>query len=357
LGNSLAASLNNAVRQQSEAQSLRRALEHIRPDQPDIKRLVAIEQNLVSQLEAWRLAVKELEAMEQLWARCVVSQEPADVREAEDQLSRVQTMLDRQTVVEVSRWSRRLAATKTYLEASQAELVAIRAAWRSEEFDIVIDRATILESLVKDAAAQLQESRLDMPAEHIECLDTLRGQRAPDLPTLREWARQKRSNLAIWQKWQTDFCAAQSELNLLGGQIEAHLTARPPCLSRPLTQLDELEVHLAALLDQLERQPESVLGSKAQAIAQQYPRASLVEALHRMQQDVDTQREAILARLHRVQRPLERLRRFANRKGTVLSAAKNRATMRQMIDEIRAIDSCNPDAAAYEDMLKERFER
>jgi len=357
LGSSLAASLGTAVRQQAEAESLRRALEHIRPDQSDIQRLAAIEHSLVSQLEAWRLAAKELEAMEQLWAGCVASQDPADVKEAEDQLARVQAMLDRQAVVEVSRWSRRLDCMKTYLGASHAELAAIRAAWRSDEFDVVVDRAAHLETLVRDAAAQLQEPRLSIPADHIECLDTLQGQQASDLATLREWARQKRSNLAIWQKWQADFCAAQTELNTLGAQIEAQLTARPPCLSRPLAQLDELEAHLATLLDQLERQPERVLCGKARAIAQQYARASLVEALHRMQRDVEAQRGAILARLQRVQRPLERLRRFANRKGTVLSAAKNRETMRHMIDEIRAIDSCNPDAAAYEDMLKERFER
>ena len=355
LGGSLLTSLDACVKELDELQSIRRVLAQLNPNHPSVSQLQGAEGNLVSLVEIWRLAARQLAELEQLWSRCILAQEEQDVQQAEDVLRRAQHLLDQQPVTELSVWIKRLSALRTFLASSDQELGTLRHAWRDDDFEQVIESIDRLEALIRQAEADIQDGHLTLPARRIQCLDTLRGEFAPDLATLRLWAAEKRNNLADWQKWQAGFFDVQKRFNTLAERIEADLAANPPCLSRPLTQLAELEAMAAELIRQLELQPAATLSNKAQAIAQRLSPEALREALERIRQDILAQQENIRTKLLQIQDPLEQLRQFAGRKGIVLAATRNRETLRYLIAQVKAIDSCNPDAAAYEEMLRERF--
>ena len=197
----------------------------------------------------------------------------------------------------------------------------------------------------------LDEQRFVIPEKRLTFYDPYTRDWLTGLPTLRQVAQDKQANLEQWERWSKEFKEKLAQVQEQWQQVETWTEMRPPCLSRSKELLARLDGDLKALCAKVKEHPQEVLSGKAKDIADGLPGEVLIRSLEERQQQAGEKRMWVEAELEKVKEPLERVRRFVH-KGRPLSVRRNRDTLRRLLDDVKAIDSCHPEVEEYESLLQ-----
>lgn len=351
LRESLRQSLEEGESLLMEIQALLRALALVHRSEALASPLRRVESDVRDQVEQWRSAAQALEQLGQQWEKSVAGTWEIDALQSH--LDRAQQSLTGE-VTEITLQEERIRTLRASVRDLTSLLQAARTCWNEEDFERFIDNAGAVEAALGEARMLLDEEKFIIPDKRLTFFDPFTQARVVGLSALKQAAQDKQHNFHEWKSWQSEFEGMSAKVLNQWQQVEAWVTARPPCLSRPVDLLGQIEQDLRTLGEKVEAQPQKVLSGKAKPIADRFAKDALVGSLQERQQQARERLKWAEAELARVEEPLERMRKFARRRQR-LSHPRNRRTLRLLLDEAKAIDSCHPEVEGYEEVLQ-RFE-
>jgi hypothetical protein len=353
LGASLQRSLEEAERMLSRVQSVIRTWEVIGGSEDKIAPLRGAEKGLQEQVKPWREAWTALQQLEDQWSRSVSG--TWDIQELEKRLEEAQRALRGSEVEEITSWEERIGDLKEGTTELEKLIGQAEQEWREENFEQFIDIVDKIQEKVSEVRNKLGEERFIVPEKKLNLYDIFAQARVAGIKALRERAQEKLDNLERWKAWKADAEQVANQRKISWKQIEDWTQAVPPCLSRPLRELGPLEQRLEKLREKVNARPEKVLSDKARSIAKQFTSERFLQRLSDMLNQVRQKRQQLEEQIKAVREPLSKIEEFARSKRP-LSNRRNRQALRQLLEELKAVDSCHPKLEEYESLLK-RFEK
>ncbi len=349
LWESLGQSLEEGEKLLAEMQSLLRACELVGQESVSDP-LRRVEASVRSLVERWRSAARVLKDLGEQWSHSVTG--TWEVRALQDLLDRARQSLTGE-VTEITFWEKRVAALRSVVQDLETMLPAAEKAWKEEDFKGFVEKASALEGRLNEVRMTLDEKRFVIPEKRQTFYDPYTQEWLTGLSRLCQAARAKQANLDRWQRWSKEFKEKLAQALGYWQQVEQWIETEPlpPCLTRSLEHLAQLELDLAELRAQVEEQPQQVLSGKAKDIASGLSGTVLIASLEERQQQAREKREWVEAQLKKVEEPLDRVHKFV-RKGRPLSNRRNREALRRFLDDVKAIDGCHPEVEEYENLLR-----
>lgn len=357
LGDSILDSLNRGNKLEGEIRAVIRALHVTKGDQNTILGLETSLKQITDKTQKWQSALEKLNEIESEWEKSIGG--TWDTQSLNDILDAALEICNIEDTDEFQYWEPRVKTFKNGLDSTGEkpglrELInSLHEYWRAEQLDEVIGMLNSLEDTEKTLKGELDESRFVIPKNIITLNDPYFDQtEVNEFQEIRKRVKLKSQNLDSWTKWMSQLDQELEQIQEKETQVNQWQNETPPCLTNSLEYLKNCADLLESLPEIIETQPDKVFSGQAKQIANQADKDLVLQAANQKRELISQQLLEVKTKYKDTQTPLDLIEKFVSRK-LKLSNPRNLKTLRNLVEDLRAIDCCHPDIKKYDNLINQ----